>query len=41
MSCSRLFDSLRCLYEIKCKVDSFQHNRSDWVNDDLANLSGL
>ena len=41
MSCSRLFDSLRRLYEIKCKIDSFQHNRSDWVNDDLENLSVL
>ena len=39
MSCSRLFDSLRCLHEIKCKVDSFQYNRSDWVNDVVANLS--
>ena len=39
MSCSRLFDSLRCLHEIKYKVDSFQYNRSDWVNDVVANLS--
>ena len=36
MSCSRLFDSLRCLHE---KVDSFQYNRSYWVNDVVANLS--